>query len=209
MNTSEITSMMVARAEPKPIRLASPMILAMTSVPISSRPLVPLLITQTMSKARSASITVTTRMMMLMGRITENTTEKRPWPGWPRPPRSLPQRGVDALQPGQVQQHDVAGVLPAGGHQHRPQVPAGVAVPVNLGVEDGVEQPLVARVHQLPGRRSGPATAPPAGTSPSGRSGSRAARSSSTARNMPNRVGSTNRNTSQTTLWVRAGLNGG
>ena len=36
----------------------------------------PLLITQTRSKARSDSITVTTRTMMLIGRITGKTTEK-------------------------------------------------------------------------------------------------------------------------------------
>ena len=50
--------------------------LAVTRVEISSRPLVPLLMTQTMSKARSDSITVTTMMMMLIGRITGSTTEK-------------------------------------------------------------------------------------------------------------------------------------
>ncbi len=125
MNTSEITSMMVASAEPKPIRLASPTTLAVTRVEISSRPLVPLLITQTMSKARSDSITVTTRTMMLIGRITGNTTEKKvlAWAGAVDGGR-LPQRRVDALQPGQVEQHDVAGVLPAGGDQHRPEVDA-------------------------------------------------------------------------------------
>src|SRR5262249_47670619 len=53
MNTSEITSMMVARAEPNPIRLASPTTFWVTRAEISSSPLKPLLMTQTRSKARS------------------------------------------------------------------------------------------------------------------------------------------------------------
>src|SRR4029453_487326 len=48
-----------------PMRLASPTTLEVTRIEISSRPLVPLLMTQTMSKARSDSITVTTMMMMV------------------------------------------------------------------------------------------------------------------------------------------------
>ena len=69
--------MIVARADPKPIRLASPTMLEVTRVEISSRPLRPLLTTQTMSNARNASMTVITRMMMLMGRITGTTTRKK------------------------------------------------------------------------------------------------------------------------------------
>ena len=142
MNTSEMTSMMVARAEPKPIRLASPTTLAVTRVEISSRPLVPLLITQTISKARRASITVTTMMMMLMGRITGNTTEKKVLAGLAPSTAAASRRpGVDTLQPSQVEQHDVAGVLPAGGDQHRPEVPARVPVPVDLGVGTALRSP--------------------------------------------------------------------
>ena len=61
-------SMNVASAEPNPIRLASPMMFCVTSVAISSSPLRPLLMTQTRSKARSDSMTVMTRTMMLIGR---------------------------------------------------------------------------------------------------------------------------------------------
>ena len=43
----------------------------------------------------------------------------------------LAQRRVDALQAGQVEQHDVAGVPPAGRDQDRPQVELRVAVPVD------------------------------------------------------------------------------
>ena len=45
MKTSEITSMIVASAEPKPIRLASPMMFWVTSAESSSRPLRPPLMT--------------------------------------------------------------------------------------------------------------------------------------------------------------------
>ena len=47
----------------------------------------------------------------------------------------LAQGAVDALQAGQVDQHDVAGVPPRGGDEHRPEVDVGVAVPVDLGAE--------------------------------------------------------------------------
>ena len=68
--------MNVASAEPKPIRLASPTMLLVTRVEISSSPLRPLLMTQTRSKARSDSMTVTTSTMMLIGNITGKTTWK-------------------------------------------------------------------------------------------------------------------------------------
>jgi len=48
MNTSETTSMIVANADPKPTRLASPTTFWVTSAEMSSRPLRPLLTTQTM-----------------------------------------------------------------------------------------------------------------------------------------------------------------
>lgn len=76
MKTSETTNMIVASAEPNPIRLASPTTFWVTSAEISSNPLRPLLTTQTRSNARSDSITVTTSTMMLMGRMTGNTTRK-------------------------------------------------------------------------------------------------------------------------------------
>ena len=45
MTPSEMTSRMTASAEPKPMRLASPMMLLVTSTEINSRPLRPLLTT--------------------------------------------------------------------------------------------------------------------------------------------------------------------
>ena len=53
MKTEEMRSMKVARAEPNPIRLASPTMLLVTRVEMSSSPLRPLLMTHTRSKARS------------------------------------------------------------------------------------------------------------------------------------------------------------
>ena len=76
MNTDEITSMIVASAEPKPMRLASPMMLLKTSAEISSSPLRPRLMTHTRSNARNDSMTVITRMTMLTGRITGKITLK-------------------------------------------------------------------------------------------------------------------------------------
>ncbi len=67
---------MPAGADPKPIRLASPITFCVTKVEISSSPLRPLLITQTMSNARSDSITVITRITMFTGRITGQMTWK-------------------------------------------------------------------------------------------------------------------------------------
>ena len=69
--------------------------------------------------------------------------------------RGLAQRRVDALQPRQVEDHDVARVPPRGGHEHRPQVDVGVAEPVDQvallgGPEDVVEQALLRRVDELP-----------------------------------------------------------
>ncbi len=55
--TDEISSMIVASAEPKPIRLASPTMFWVTRAAITSRPLRPLLITHTRSNARSDSMT--------------------------------------------------------------------------------------------------------------------------------------------------------
>ena len=49
-------------ADPKPTRLASPMMLLVTSTDSSSRPLSPRLMTYTMSNARSDSMTVMTRI---------------------------------------------------------------------------------------------------------------------------------------------------
>ena len=68
--------MIVASAEPNPIRLASPTTFCVTRVAMSSSPLRPLLMTQTRSNARSDSMTVTTRTMMLIGAITGKTTRK-------------------------------------------------------------------------------------------------------------------------------------
>ena len=68
MKTELISSMIVARAEPKPIRLASPTMFCVTKVAINSNPLRPLLMTQTRSKARRDSMTETTRTMMLIDR---------------------------------------------------------------------------------------------------------------------------------------------
>jgi hypothetical protein len=76
-STLEMASMIVASAEPKPMRLASPTTFWVTRVEMSSRPLRPLLITQTRSKARSDSMKVTTRTMMLIGRITGRITRKK------------------------------------------------------------------------------------------------------------------------------------
>ena len=50
--------MIVASAEPKPMRLASPTMFCVTRAAMSSSPLRPLLMTQTRSKARSDSMKV-------------------------------------------------------------------------------------------------------------------------------------------------------
>ena len=60
-------------------RLASPMMLLVTSTDSSSRPLRPLLMMNTRSNARSDSMTVMTRITMLIGRRTGNTTRKKVW----------------------------------------------------------------------------------------------------------------------------------
>ena len=64
---SEITSRTTAIAEPNPMRLDSPMMLLVTRIESSSMPLRPLLKTNTRSKARRASMIVTTRTTMLIG----------------------------------------------------------------------------------------------------------------------------------------------
>jgi len=66
-------------AEPNPIRLVSPMMLLVTSVDSSSSPLSPLFVMNAKSNARSDSITVITRITMLIGRMTGKTTRKKVW----------------------------------------------------------------------------------------------------------------------------------
>ena len=108
------------RAEADPAGLTDDVLV--TRVEISSSPLRPLLMTQTRSKARSDSMTVTTRTMMLIGRITGKTTWKNVLHLAGAVDRGrLAQRRVDALQPGQVEQHDVADVPPARGDQRPPR----------------------------------------------------------------------------------------
>ena len=68
ITTSEITSRTTAIAEPYPMRLDSPMMLLVTRIDSSSVPWAPPLKTYTRSKARSASMIVTTRTMVLVGR---------------------------------------------------------------------------------------------------------------------------------------------
>ena len=77
MKTELMSSMIVARAEPKPIRLASPTMFWVTKVAINSSPLRPLLMTQTRSKARRDSMTETTSTMMLIGARTGKTILKK------------------------------------------------------------------------------------------------------------------------------------
>src|ERR1044072_4739758 len=126
MNPSEITSSTTACDEHQPIRLDSPMMLAVTSTDSSSSPLRPLLITYTTSNARRPSITVTASTTTFTGLRTRNATRKNV-----SHRGALLHRRVPRLEPGQVQQHDVAGVPPPGGHQHRVQVDVGVAQPVH------------------------------------------------------------------------------
>ena len=77
MKTRLMSSSTVAMAEPKPTRLASPMMLAVTNALSSSRPLRPLLMTHTRSKARNDSITVMTSTTTLIGASVGNTTAKK------------------------------------------------------------------------------------------------------------------------------------
>src|SRR6476469_3618926 len=133
-STLEMSSMIVASAEPKPMRLASPTTFWVTRAPMSSSPLRPLLITQTMSKARSDSMKVTTTTMMLIGRMTGKTTLKNV---------------VVSLAPS-ILADSRTGVPPARGDQDCPQVDVRVAVPVGRAPRDRVEQALVTRVDQLP-----------------------------------------------------------
>ena len=99
MKTSEITSMIVARAEPKPIRLASPTTFWVTRAEISSSPLRPLFTTQTRSKARSDSITVITSDDDVDGpQHREHDPEEGLRLAGTVDRRGLAQRRVDALQ---------------------------------------------------------------------------------------------------------------
>lgn len=66
-------------AEPKPIRLASPMMFSVTSTESSSSPLRPWLTAYTMSNARRASMTVMTPTMTLTGRRVGRTMRKKVW----------------------------------------------------------------------------------------------------------------------------------
>src|ERR671937_659118 len=102
IGTSEIRSRITAIAEPKPTRLASLMLLLVIRMDSSSRPFLPWLMMNAMSNARSASIAVITTTTTLIG----------------------------ALQPGQVDDHDVADMTPRGGDQDRVEVDARVAKPV-------------------------------------------------------------------------------
>ena len=93
-------SMNVASAEPKPIRLASPTTFCVTRVAMSSSPLRPLLMTQTRSKARSDSMKVMTRTMMLIGRHHREHDAEEGLPlGGAVDLRRLAQRGSTPLSP--------------------------------------------------------------------------------------------------------------
>ena len=128
MGTVESMSSTTAMAEPKPMRLVSPMMLLVTSVDSSSRPFRPRLMMKGRSKARSDSMTVMTTTTMLMGRRTGKTTRKKVCRSLaPSMACGFAQRRVHGLEPGQVDDHHVAHVPPARGHEDGPQVEAGVA----------------------------------------------------------------------------------
>ena len=122
-------------ADPKPSRLASLMLLLVIRTDSSSRPFLPWLMMYTMSNARRDSITVITTITMLIGRMTGKTTRKNVWrafaPSIAAASRSV---GIDALEAGQVEDHDVADVAPAGRHEDGPDVERRVAEPVDGGV---------------------------------------------------------------------------
>ena len=204
-------------ADPKPIRDASPRMLLVTSTDSSSRPLRPRLMTYTMSNARSDSMMVMTRTTMLIGlQDREDDPEEGLALGRAVDRGGLLERRVDALQAGQVQDHDVADVAPARGDEDGRQVDVAVAQPVDevalLGrAQDVVEEAPLGRVHQLPdeaddGQRQDDRQV-------------QGALVEARARGCPCRAGrpgrcrcgvAMNRNTaSQMMLWVRAGMNGG
>src|SRR6185436_2406030 len=67
----------------------------------------------------------------------------------------LAQGRIHALEPGQVQDHDVAGVPPGGGEEGRPDVAAGIPEPVDGlgragGAKQKVQEAAVPVVEQLP-----------------------------------------------------------
>ena len=139
-----------------PTRLASPMMLLVTSTESSSRPLRPLLMMYARSNARSDSMTVMTRITMLIGRSTGNTTRKNVWRSLaPSICGGLAEARVDRLEAGEVEDHHVADLAPAGGDEHRPQVDVLVAQPVDhvallVGAQDAVDEALGRRVLELP-----------------------------------------------------------
>ena len=64
--------------------------------------------------------------------------------------RRLAQRRVHTLEPRQVQEHDVAGLLPRRRHECGPEVEPRVAVPVDGAAGQTVDEALVLAVDQLP-----------------------------------------------------------
>ena len=128
----EIASRITAIAEPKPMRLASPTMLSVTSTDSSSSPL----------RAVVDDVDDVERAQRLDHRDHDDDDVDRPQrredDRAERLPlvgavdrRRLAQRRVDGLQPGEVEDHDVADVAPAGGDEDRPQVDARVAEPVD------------------------------------------------------------------------------
>ena len=109
----------------------------------------------TMSKARSDSITVTTMIDDVdRPHHREHDPEERLAVVRAIDRGGLTERRVDALEPGQVQDHHVADVPPAGRDEDGPDVERRVAQPVDArcpagGPEDAVDEPLRG-VHQLP-----------------------------------------------------------
>ena len=119
-------------AEPNPTRDDSPTMFWVISTDSSSRPLSPLLMTYTMSNARSDSMMVMTRIDDVdRAEHRQDHPEERLPLGGAIDGGGLPERRVDALQARQVEDHDVADVAPAGGHQDRGEVDVLVAEPAD------------------------------------------------------------------------------
>ena len=96
-----------------------------------------------MSNARSASITVITAITTLIGLSDGKTTWRKVCHSLlPSSMRRFPQRAVDALQPGQVEHHDVAGVPPGDRDQNRDEVPGDAVVIAEWDQERLIAEPV-------------------------------------------------------------------
>ncbi len=156
IGTSEITSSTTAIAEPKPSRLASLIALLVISVDSSSRPFLPrLMMYDDVERPQGLDRRDHDDHDVDRHHHREHDPEERLALVGAVDLGGLAQRRVERLQAGQVEDHDVADVAPARGDEHRPEVEARVAEPVDQVVVGGpsehvVDEPLLGRVLQLP-----------------------------------------------------------